>query len=111
MARRRLCRLEEIADGAARGFAGDEADAADPGLIVIRRGQEVYGYLNTCPHLYISLDFMPGRFVVQGRHIQCANHGARFRISDGFCVFGPCQGKSLVPAPVRVRDGVIEVAD
>jgi nitrite reductase/ring-hydroxylating ferredoxin subunit len=34
-------------------------------------------------------------------------HGARFRIADGYCVFGPCLGKSLAAVPVAVVDGMV----
>jgi nitrite reductase/ring-hydroxylating ferredoxin subunit len=30
-----------------------------------------------------------------GEHFVCATHGALFRIGDGHCVSGPCQGDAL----------------
>jgi nitrite reductase/ring-hydroxylating ferredoxin subunit len=29
------------------------------------------------------------------RYLLCANHGALFRVEDGFCLRGPCHGQSL----------------
>ncbi len=34
-------------------------------------------------------------------------HGALFRIDDGRCLAGPCQGDRLEPFPIAVRDGVV----
>ena len=41
------------------------------------------------------------------QHLQCSRHGARFLIEDGYCVNGPCAGKSLNEVKVEVGpDGV-----
>jgi nitrite reductase/ring-hydroxylating ferredoxin subunit len=42
--------------------------------------------------------------------ILCANHSALFRIDDGLCVHGPCEGRSLVAIPIEVVDGDIVIA-
>jgi nitrite reductase/ring-hydroxylating ferredoxin subunit len=39
--------------------------------------------------------------------IQCALHGALFRIEDGYCLYGPCQGASLHPLPLRQEGAVV----
>ena len=99
---RPLCRLEEIPDGAARGFGP---------LFAIRRGEAVFVYVNACPHLGVSLDLIPDRFLDhRGTAIVCALHGALFRIEDGACVGGPCSGAALTPWPVAVVDGGIVTA-
>lgn len=105
---RRLCRLDEIEDGAARGFAHGEG----PGLFVVRQGEKVYGYVNDCPHWRITLNILPDRFMNRGKGlIQCANHGARFTVETGECVFGPCQGDSLTPVAVLVIDGHVVLTE
>lgn len=100
-----LCRLADIPDGGARGFAV-EGPALAQRLIVVRRGGAVHGYVNSCPHVPSRLDFSPGDFLdATGRYLECQGHGARFRPEDGVCVDGPCEGKALHPAPVRVAAG------
>jgi len=100
-----LCRLADIPDGGARGFAV-EGPAFAQRLVVVRRGGAVYGYVNSCPHVPSRLDYFTGEFLDEtGRLLECQGHGARFRIEDGVCVEGPCEGESLLPAPVRVADG------
>jgi nitrite reductase/ring-hydroxylating ferredoxin subunit len=42
-----------------------------------------------------------------GMYIQCSMHFAQFRIADGYCVYGPCVGRSLRGEPIEIRDGVI----
>ncbi|MEE8263379.1 MAG: Rieske (2Fe-2S) protein, partial [Gammaproteobacteria bacterium] len=40
--------------------------------------------------------WVPDQFLDEtGNLLQCATHGALFRIEDGFCVAGPCTGASL----------------
>jgi nitrite reductase/ring-hydroxylating ferredoxin subunit len=35
--------------------------------------------------------------------IQCATHGAIFRIEDGYCLRGPCAGESLQKLHLKVE--------
>jgi len=102
-----LCRLEEIPDGQARGFARGEGRDRE-GFLVARRGDAVYGYRNECPHIGVPLDWSADKFMsLCGRYIQCATHGAQFRVEDGFCFRGPCAGRSLARVPVLVEDGAV----
>ena len=105
-----LCRLDDIPDLRSNGFYTDGADRRLL-YMVIRRGNEVFVYVNRCPHTGLPLDFQPGRFLTaDGALIQCSNHGAQFRIKDGFCVSGPCEGDSLKAVKTEIRDGRVFVA-
>lgn len=76
--------------------------------MAIRSRQQVFCYINVCPHWGAPLDIVPGRFLDrEGRHIICSTHGALFRIDDGRCIKGPCLGAALVPLGCRLD----EVAD
>jgi nitrite reductase/ring-hydroxylating ferredoxin subunit len=104
---RALCRLDDLPPGAARGF---DAHGIDNGLFAIRLIDRVVIYVNACPHLGVPLDWLPGRFLsADGQMIICATHGAEFRLADGMCLRGPCQGDQLTPVPGRVRDGWVMV--
>lgn len=97
-----LCRLEEIADGTGKGFAIETA-AGPRDIFVVRDGAAAYGYVNSCPHTGTPLDWTPDKFMSEdGRYIQCATHGALFRIEDGDCIAGPCAGDSLAGVPLTV---------
>lgn len=99
----RLCALDDIPDGDAIGVTTAEGE-----VVLVRQHREVFAYRNHCPHLGIELNFQPDVFLdLDGRYIQCANHGALFQIEDGLCVYGPCQGQALQPLPIQLHEGVI----
>ena len=105
---RALCRLDELADGAARGFP--PAPGGFTGLVAIRQGDAVHVYVNSCPHIGTPLEWTPDRFLsADGSRIVCATHGAEFRISDGDCLRGPCFGERLEPVIVSIDNGTIYV--
>ena len=105
---RALCRLDDIPDGESRGF--DPANGGFTGLFAIRRGNTVYAYVNSCPHIGVPLDWTPHRFLTRdGRRIICATHGAEFRIETGECTTGPCLGDHLEAVMIEIKDGVVLV--
>ena len=78
--------------------------------MAIRQGDQVYAYVNSCPHVGTPLDMWPGRFLTRdGEYILCATHGALFRIEDGHCVAGPCVGRGLTPVETRVENDVVNI--
>jgi len=103
----RLCRLDDIEDGGSQRFTA-EVGGERKALLAVRRGADVYVYENSCPHVGAPLDFLPGRFLnAEGTLIQCANHGALFRIEDGHCVAGPCAGDGLKPVDISVEGEIV----
>jgi nitrite reductase/ring-hydroxylating ferredoxin subunit len=107
---RLLCRLDEIEDGATRGFPAIDGLDAPAGLFVLRQGDTVIAYINSCPHLGTPLNWQPDIFLTQDNsHIQCSTHGALFEIADGECISGPCYGESLDPVAVRVTGGAVVI--
>jgi nitrite reductase/ring-hydroxylating ferredoxin subunit len=103
-----LCRLEDIADGEARGIGVNVGEQWD--LILLRRGDAVYAYHNECPHAGRNLDYAPGQFLVRNGVITCAVHGASFDTATGACCGGPARS-GLVAVPVKVIDGAVWLAD
>lgn len=102
-----ICSLEELQDPGCRGmtvtYGGQQQD-----IFIVRQGDAVYGYLNSCPHTGGPLDWVPDQFLnLDGDHIQCATHAALFRFSDGECIAGPCKGDHLVAVPVSIEDGEV----
>ncbi|MDH3511446.1 MAG: Rieske (2Fe-2S) protein [Gammaproteobacteria bacterium] len=97
-----ICRLDELTDPDARGFYVGEEEWPFRGFIV-RKGQSIFAYANICPHRRHPLDFLPDAFLVEdGKLIRCASHGALFDPENGLCVFGPCQGDSLLQLATRL---------
>jgi nitrite reductase/ring-hydroxylating ferredoxin subunit len=102
----RLCALDEIAQGAARGF--DPGGVGEDTLFAVRQGAQVYVYLNSCPHNRSPLEFRRHRFLSHdGSQIMCYAHGARFTIDSGHCTDGPCKGEALTRIAARVVRGEV----
>ena len=103
-ASRRLCALDDIPDGASRGFDIERPDGRPLRVFAVRRGETIHAYLNRCPHRGTPLDWRPDDFLDRaGRDIVCATHGALFRVEDGVCIAGPCLGDQLTPLPLERR--------
>lgn len=89
------CSLDELPDDGCKGI-GD--------VVLVRRDGQLYVYRNHCPHLGLPLEWMPDQFLDrEGHYLQCATHGALFRIDNGLCVSGPCLGDALEALPYRVE--------
>jgi nitrite reductase/ring-hydroxylating ferredoxin subunit len=103
-----LCRLAELPDRGTRAFdLGPDSDPRE--IFLYRDGPRVFAYENACPHLGSPLEFTPDRFLApDGEHFLCSTHGALFRLEDGHCVSGPCQGQALSQLAIEVAaDGQV----
>ena len=109
-----LCRLEDIADGASRGF--DPWNEGRDTVLVVRRGVRVHGWRDACPHYGTQYGPVPMAWRKDaylngdGTRIVCAAHGAQFDILTGICTLGPCLGQRLQPvALVLTLDNDIRI--
>lgn len=109
MSRRVLCRLAEIPDPGSRGFDIRDGDALHS-VFVVRAGDTLRAYENACPHTGGPLDWVPDQFLTREKDmILCATHGALFRIADGHCLSGPCEGDSLRRLPLFIEGDTVAV--
>lgn len=98
-----LLKLHELKDPDSRGFTLTTGQGTLE-VLVVHKGGEVYGYVNRCPHTGVNLDWMPDQFLDPSNgFIQCATHGALFRIDDGVCLRGPCAGDRLRPITLQIE--------
>lgn len=98
-----LCRLDTLRERDSLEFAVELDGRTLEGFVVYRDGT-VHAYLNRCPHTGAPLNWSPHVFLSpQGEHIQCALHGALFRIDDGVCEYGPCRGDALSALAVEIH--------
>jgi nitrite reductase/ring-hydroxylating ferredoxin subunit len=100
--------LDELPDGKGRAFTWGAGKQAY-GIIVLRLGDAVTAFVNTCPHFQIPLDHA-AKITTFREFVLCSHHYAAFRMSDGYCVEGPCEGATLTPVPIAVDDGCISIA-
>lgn len=106
-----LCAFDDLEENGSKGFELP-LHGRTASVFIVRRGGKVYGYHNVCPHRGTTLDWLPDRFMDPDReYIQCSTHDARFQVEDGFCVAGPCVGRSLAPVEVVLRDGQVMLLD
>ncbi|MBW2188574.1 MAG: Rieske (2Fe-2S) protein [Deltaproteobacteria bacterium] len=109
-----VCREEDLRDGAVRtARLGLDADGL-PVLALLLRDEsgEIVAYRNLCRHLPVPLDGGTGELLSEdGAHLICGTHGATYRLHDGYCVDGPCEGMTLQPLYVREDRGDLYVSD
>jgi nitrite reductase/ring-hydroxylating ferredoxin subunit len=102
-----LCSLTQLEEGTCLTF-----DVAMKSVFVVKKDGHVFGYQNYCPHLGVRLEFQENDFLdPEGKFILCANHGALFHIEDGFCVSGPCSGKSLKKLNLKIENEYIYLTE
>jgi nitrite reductase/ring-hydroxylating ferredoxin subunit len=102
-----LAPLETFPDGGAREFSFG-LGLNTWRMFVLRRGETLYGYLNLCPHYSLPLNHRETEFMSRdGTKIMCRQHLALFRVEDGACLDGACDGRSLDAVPLRVENGQV----
>ena len=107
----RLCRLDEVVDGAARLCeARDEESSVVHKILVIREGETVRGFRNVCPHFGVPLAQRQEHLIHEpGVSLTCNTHYARFRWSDGYCIRGECMGESLQAVTLVTKGAWVEL--
>lgn len=109
-ARVRAAGADALAPREARALALARGPGGIPrqAILVRDRNGVLHAYLNVCMHTPIPIDAGGGEFLSPDReHLLCRTHGATYRLEDGYCIHGPCQGKSLVRLALREeRDGL-----
>lgn len=76
-------------------------------IILVKQAEQVHAYRNSCPHIGVGLDYGDGSCLIDGDTLICAMHGALFEADTGYCIDGPCSGKSLERIPIRIEDGKV----
>lgn len=105
-----LSPFNAIEDGAAKEFAWGVGINAFR-MFVVRKADQVFGYLNMCPHYSLPLNHRPDQFLTRdGTRIMCRQHLALFDIEHGTCLDGACEGTALWPISVSVERSMIVVS-
>jgi len=99
--------VRRLRDGDGVRFAILDHGLACDAFAVRWRGG-VFAYLNVCRHQSLALDFGDAHFFDDAFDaLVCCHHGARYRVEDGTCVEGPCEGGRLTRLGVEERDGAL----
>lgn len=78
-------------------------------IVILDERRRPRAYLNRCKHLPVPLDGASRDFFdATKRYLICGTHGALYERATGFCVSGPCRGKTLTAIEIRLdADGSI----
>lgn len=102
-----LCHIDEITEGASKGFVLTNMET----VFAVKKDGHLFIYKNSCPHLGIELEWQEDQFLDnEGTLIQCSTHGALFLIDSGACISGPCLGKGLKTIPFSIIDNRVVIA-
>ena len=109
----RVCPRSTLTPGHVQAvpLSRDEKGHPREALVLLDEGGVVRAYLNRCQHLPIPLDGGSRRYLTDDRRmLMCGTHGALFRLTDGYCTEGPCEGDSLLTLPILVsEDGWVAI--
>ena len=109
-----VCREQELGQGVVRTKQLGHDDDGLPIMALVLRDEsgDIVAYRNLCRHLPVPLDGGTGELLSEdGAHLICGTHGATYRLLDGYCVDGPCEGLSLQRLHVWEEAGDLYVSD
>lgn len=105
---RALCDVGDLDATGAKDIVFTDEAGARISVFVVKHDDTILGYVNSCPHARLPLNFHDDQFFdVSRQYLLCANHSAYFDIKTGQCIMGPCKGKALTSYPVQVIEGKI----
>jgi len=105
-----LCKITELTDPDSRGFSV-KIKRKMTDIFIVRKGDQVFGYENVCPHAQAPLEWNPDQYLDENKeYIVCALHGATFTMDEGACAGGPCNGNGLTPVNLELLDQKIYIA-
>ncbi|MEE3000664.1 MAG: Rieske 2Fe-2S domain-containing protein [Pseudomonadota bacterium] len=103
----KICNLDDVKDGNSLGLSAT-INGITKKLIVLKDKNNVFVYVNSCPHIGTPLDLRPGQFLSHDKkNIICSTHGALFQTNTGLCIFGPCKGQYLEGIPICIKNDKI----
>ena len=108
-----VCTADELPRGVVRTAHLGLDDSGLPIMALVLRdeGGTIRAYRNLCRHLPVPLDGGTGELLSDdGAHLICGTHGATYRLTDGYCVEGPCEGLALQRLYCREQDGDLYVS-
>lgn len=102
-----LCKLSDLADPSSKSFQ-IKIGRKQTDIFIVRKGKQVFGYQNICPHAQAPLEWNPDEYLDEKKEkIICALHGATFAIEDGRCLGGACGETALTSVELELHDDKI----
>jgi len=111
MEKTEIYKLDDLLNTDARGLVA-LVGGKQRNIFVVRKGDQVFTYLNWCPHNQVLIDQIPDKFFNADKsYIQCSKHGALFGIDNGLCIEGPCEGERLKSLDTVIENGIIYLVE
>ena len=100
-----ICRYQDLVVKPVQIHRLPGSDGQPESIILVLYNNKVLAYNNQCPHAWVPLD-TASPDILSGckQFIQCSSHFAQFRMQDGYCLYGPCEGQSLQPRSVILEE-------
>jgi len=99
----KIAKASELAEGQTIKFDFVRDGKNKHGFVARFHGKLV-AYENVCRHIPLPLDYADNRFFSRdAKHFVCQTHGAIYEPLSGLCIQGPCEGESLKPLKIEVR--------
>ena len=111
MQKTEIYKIDDLLDTDAKGLVA-LVSGKQRNIFVARKGEQVFAYLNWCPHNQVLIDQIPNKFFNSDKsYVQCSKHGALFEINNGLCIEGPCEGEFLKALDIVVENGIIYLVE
>lgn len=103
----KLCQINEISDPGSKEFSIMSGRHSIE-LFVVHYNASFYAYKNSCPHTGASLNWQEDQFLdLDKTFIQCSVHNALFEIDSGYCISGPCSGRSMEELTLTIKNEIL----
>ena len=104
-----LCAISDIPNPGSKEF---KLEVFDLPFFIVRKGEDIRAYVNSCPHTGAPLNWQPDKFLNYEQDlIQCSLHMAIFDIPSGKCLAGPCMNKGLQSIDIELKGGDIYLSE
>ncbi len=106
MSRVELAKLQDLQEGETK-LISVEGEPPYRSIVLVKSKDQFLAYWNVCQHIAIPLDGGLGSLPLIGGYLVCSTHGAKYEVTDGTCVKGPCTGSKLPAIELEMTDDAI----
>jgi len=100
----KLCHIADVEDPGSKGFTIKQG-RKERLIFIVKKDGDIFAYENECPHAGMNLEWQEDDFLDTDKsQIMCSVHGATFKIENGDCTGGPCNGEGLTVAKIEIDD-------
>ena len=106
MPRIELASRQELQEGETKLISVD-GEPPFKSIILVKSDANYRAYWNICQHIAIPLDGGLGKLPLVDGYLVCSTHGAKYEVSDGNCIKGPCSGERLPAIELEITEETV----